>query len=216
MVPPVQAAPPGAPAPPPAPVMTTFCLMNSSHPSQHVLISVWTEDTKDHQLPTGGLQSLSLQLSQPHKFRFSAIKSAGCPSSICSCNECFIPTGGKVPNARLSHGRVCEGGQHLRLSQRRHQRAGSPGVATFIELLRDAHASALSPLEATEWACFLACREFLFFLELVTVLAVCKCQFVSVHGHVSVITAFPLCRGSCAQTLTLKSHARSHSFTGLA
>lgn len=132
MVPPVQAAPPGAPAPPPAPVMTTFCLMNSSHPSQHVLISVWTEDTKDHQLPTGGLQSLSLQLSQPHKFRFSAIKSAGCPSSICSCNECFIPTGGKVPNARLSHGRGGEGGQHLRLSQRRHQRAGSPGVAPSL------------------------------------------------------------------------------------
>ena len=61
LVPPVQTAPPGAGPPPlPAPFTTTFCLMNSSRPSQHVLISVWTEDAKDHQLPAGGLQSLSL------------------------------------------------------------------------------------------------------------------------------------------------------------
>ena len=76
------------------------------------------------------------------------------------------------------HGRGGEGGQHLRLS-RRHQRVGSPSMATFTELLRDArdaHASALPPLEATGWVCFLACREFLFFLELVTVLA----EFASV------------------------------------
>lgn len=77
---------------------------------------------------------------------------------------------------QMRHGRGGEGGQHLRLSRRRHQRAGSPGVATFTELLRDANASALPPLEATGWACFLACREFLFFLELVTVLA----EFASV------------------------------------
>lgn len=60
LVPPVQTAPPGAPPPLPAPIMTTFCLMNSSRPSQHVVTSVWTEDAKDHQLPAGGLQSLSL------------------------------------------------------------------------------------------------------------------------------------------------------------
>ena len=62
------------------------------------------------------------------------------------------------------------------LGWRRHQRVGSPSMATFTELLRDAHASALPPLEATGWVCFLACREFLFFLELVTVLA----EFASV------------------------------------
>lgn len=55
------------------------------------------------------------------------------------------------------HGRGVEGGQYLRLSQRRHQSVGSPAMATFTELLRDTHASALPPLEATGWACFLAC-----------------------------------------------------------
>lgn len=104
------------------------------------------------------------------------------------------------------HGRGGEGGQHLRLS-RRHQRVGSPSMATFTELLRDAHASALPPLEATGWVCFLVENSFsswsLSLSWLSLQVSACECTWSCQRDH-----SFPSLPGqSCS--LTLKSRTQS-------
>ena len=160
------------------------------------------------------LKTISYQLVVCNPRAYSYLSLTNSDSAQLKCRvpifyslECFIPTGGKIPNVPRERwwGRsvlkaLAEKTSESRVTRHGHLHWAAPWYSRLSPSSLGSHRMGLLPclllIPFLLGACH--CPGW-----------VCKCQLMSVQGRVSAITAFPPCRGSCAQTLTLKAHVHT-------